>query len=123
MQVFNLTQSKKGLITAVSTTNIQNDTVVATLTGSASWAVGDSFEIPVSEYGTITDSDGQTTMVPSYLGTVGDLIPLEGNLLMDVARKPAILTVDNLDCFFGNPHALPGGCDCLCSFPAWPEDV
>ena len=93
--IFNTTDGSVGLITAIGDQDATNDKVTATLSGGTNnyWSPGDSFGIPMGEYGVVLDGDQTETIVSSYLGTIGDIAGQTGNFIFDVARKPLELSV------------------------------
>lgn len=97
--VFNTTDGSSGQITSLADAEATNDRVNATLSGGTDndWDLGDSFQIPMSEYGVVIDAtDEESYMMSSYLGTIANIYGKSGNLLLDVARKPLQLSTDNL---------------------------
>ena len=92
--VFNDTTGESGIITAITTTTAPNDTLTVTLSHSGSWTGGDTFSVPMAEYGVVMDAGSQETYtISSWYGTVADIYGLTGNLMLDIARKPIPLTV------------------------------
>ena len=99
--IFNMTDGSSGIITAIGSQDATNDKASATLTGGTNnyWTPGDTFEIPMGEYGVVVDVAGQETYtVSSWLGTIADIVGNTGNLVLDIARKPLPLSV-TLDTF------------------------
>ena len=99
--VFNVTDGSSGIITAIGNQAATDDKVSATLSGGTDndWDAGDSFQIPMGEYGVILDGDGtETYTFTSFLGTIGDITGNTGNLVLDIARKPLPMSA-SLDTF------------------------
>lgn len=97
--IFNTTDGSSGLITAIGDADATNDKLSVTLTGGTDndWDTGDSFQVPLSEYGVVIDAtDEESYFFSSYLGTIANIYGKSGNLLLDVARKPLDLNVNNL---------------------------
>jgi hypothetical protein len=90
--VYNTTQGTSGLITAIGNQDSVNDKVTATLSGAGTWAVGDSFQILMSEYGVNLDADVDHALVGQQLGVIADVISGVGTFGLDVARKPIPLS-------------------------------
>ena len=91
--VYNTTQGTSGLITSIENGDTVNDKVVATLSGSGSWAVGDSYQILMANYGISLDADVDHALIGSQLGVIADVITGVGTFGLDVARKPIPLSV------------------------------
>ena len=96
--VYNTTQGTSGLITAIEHADQINDKVVATLDGAGTWAVGDAYEILMTNYGVNIDADADHALVGTQLGVIADIISGQGTIGMDIARKPIPLTLvgDNM---------------------------
>jgi hypothetical protein len=97
--IFNVTDGSSGLITAIGDQDATNDKVTAALSGGTNnyWTPGDSFQIPMSEYGVVMDVDGsETYTVTSYLGTIGDITGNTGNVILDIGRQPLPLSASLL---------------------------
>lgn len=97
--IFNTTDGSSGVITAIGNQDATNDKVTATLSGGTNnyWSVGDSFQIPMSEYGVVIDaSDSETYTFTSWLGTIYDITGNTGNVILDIARKPLPLSANLL---------------------------
>lgn len=97
--IFNVTDGSSGVITTIGNQDATNDKVTATLTGGTNnnWGVGDSFQIPMSEYGVVIDaSDSETYTFTSWLGTIYDITGNTGNVVLDIARKPLPLSASLL---------------------------
>jgi hypothetical protein len=100
--VFNVADGSSGIITAIGDAAATNDKVTATLAGGADndWDEGDSFQIPMGEYGVVLDAAMEETyMMTSAVGTIADIYGFRGNLVLDVARKPLPLS-STYDDFF-----------------------
>ena len=100
--IINVTDGSMGIITAIGDQDGTNDKVTATLAGGTNnyWSVGDSFQIPMSEYGVVMEADDSTVYTfNSFLGTIADIRGNTGNLVLDVARKPLPLSASLLTMF------------------------
>jgi hypothetical protein len=91
--IYNTTQGTSGLITSIESQDAINDKVVASLDGAGTWAVGDAFEILMSNYGVLIDADVDHALVGTQLGVIADVISGKGTIAMDVSRKPIPLAV------------------------------
>ncbi len=94
--IFNMTDGSSGIITAIGNQDATNDKVTATLSGGTNnyWTPGDTFQIPMGEYGVVMDVAGQETYtVSSWMGTIADIVGNTNNLVLDIARKPLPLSV------------------------------
>jgi len=99
--IFNVTDGSSGIITAIGDADATNDKVTATLVGGTNnyWSPGDTFQIPMGEYGVVMDVNGQETYtVSSWMGTIADIVGNTNNLVLDIARKPLSLSA-TLDTF------------------------
>jgi hypothetical protein len=91
--IFNTTKSEYALIAAIGDQDATNDKATGILSGSADWDAGDSYQIPMGEYGTVLDAGmNETYTMSSYLGTIGDIYGYPGNLILDVSRRPLSLS-------------------------------
>ena len=93
--VLNVTDGSAGVITVIGNQDATNDKVSGTLAGGTNnyWSPNDSFQIPMSEYGVVTDAGGaETYTFSSVLGTILDIAGDTGNLILDVVRKPLPLS-------------------------------
>ncbi|MFA4834863.1 MAG: hypothetical protein WC749_02160 [Dehalococcoidia bacterium] len=90
--VYNTTQGTWGTITAIGDQDATNDKVTATLS-SGSWAVGDAFEILMSNYGVSLDADTGHVLMGTQTGVIADVITGQGTIGLDIARKPITLSV------------------------------
>ena len=100
--IYNVTDGSAGIITAIGNQAATNDKVSATLAGGThnAWNTGDSFQIPMAEYGVVMDvagNDEQEYIMNSYFGTIADIYGKTGNLMLDVARAPLPLSETLLD--------------------------
>ena len=95
--VYNTTQGTWGTITAIGDQAATNDKVTATLS-AGTWAVGDAFVIPMSDFGVGIDADPNHVYVGTQVGVLADVITGKGTIGLDIARKPIVLSVglDNL---------------------------
>jgi uncharacterized protein (DUF697 family) len=91
--IYNTTQGTSGLITAIENQDSVNDKVVATMSGSGTWAVGDAWQILMANYGVNIDADADHALVGEQLGVIGDVISGQGTIGLDIARKPIPLAV------------------------------
>jgi hypothetical protein len=90
--VYNTTQGTWGEITAIGDQDAVNDKVTATLS-AGSWAVGDVFEILMSNYGVNIDADTGHVLIGTQVGVIADVISGQGTIGLDIARKPITLAV------------------------------
>lgn len=93
--LFNTTDDSSTIITAIGNQDATNDKVAGTLAGGTDndWDPGDAFLIPMAEYGVVLDmTSDETYTISSYLGTIFDITGGQGNLILDIARKPLELS-------------------------------
>jgi hypothetical protein len=90
--VYNTTQGTWGTITAIGDQDAINDKVTATLS-AGTWAVGDAFVIPMSDFGVGIDADPNHAYVGTQVGVIADVITGQGTIGLDIARKPITLAV------------------------------
>lgn len=117
--VFNTTDGSGGLITSIEDAEATNDRINVTLSGGSDnqWDLGDSFQVPMSEYGVVIDAtDEESYFLSSYLGTIANIYGKSGNLLLDVARKPLELNINSPDAVTEIPAAHHPG---LIGYAVW----
>lgn len=102
--VFNATTGASAIITAIGDQDATNDKVTGTLS-SGTWTPGDTFAIPMGEFGTVANGDTETYTISNLVGTVGDIAGNTGNLVLDIVRRPLPLTVDLDDAICEVPAA------------------
>ena len=70
-----------------------NNKIVADLPRNTYWEPGDEFRIPLTEYGILLDSvTGGQQIFSSATGEISNLNPGQGNILLDLVRKPLALS-------------------------------
>ena len=91
--IYNITRGASAIIRSVEDGSATNDKIVADLPRNTYWEPGDEFRIPLTEYGILMDSvAGSQQIFSSATGEISNLNPGQGNLLLDLIRKPLALS-------------------------------
>jgi hypothetical protein len=91
--VYNTTRNAGAIIRTVGDAEATNDKVTADLPKQTKWVAGDSFRIPLTEYGLFLDAVNKTnSVISSAASELSNLTPLTGNILLDLVRRPLPLS-------------------------------
>ena len=91
--IYNITRGASGIIRSIGDGDATNDKIVADLPRNTYWEPGDEFRIPLTEYGILLDSvTGGQQIFSSATGEISNLNPGQGNILLDLVRKPLALS-------------------------------
>lgn len=99
--IYNTGSGNSAIISKITDSAATNDAAYGTLSNAGAWASADPFVIYLSEYAMVLSPKlNQITTVQSLYGSVADIIPQAGNLVLDCVRKPLPLTssIDSFIC-------------------------
>lgn len=91
--IYNTTQGEVAMISKIANVLATNDGIHGTLTHSKTWTAQDAYVVYLSEFALVCSPKlNKVSTVQSFYGTVSDITPKTGNLLLQCVRRPLPLT-------------------------------